>query len=90
MIRDIRPPGEPANPGLQKGGVSGKTEAPIFFAKNSKKVLDKGGRLWYISQARLRETTERAKRTLKTIQKKERAIQEEDSEDSKEFSTERC
>jgi hypothetical protein len=43
----------------------------FFPEKNRQKKLDKGGRLWYISQARLRETAERAKRTLKTIQKRE-------------------
>jgi hypothetical protein len=34
-------------------------------------MLDKGEAVWYISQARLRETAWRAQRTLKTIQKKE-------------------
>ena len=73
-------------------------EGLFFSQKNSEKVLDKGGRVWYISQARLREIIPgRAKRTLKTIQRKKRAnkrncaeMHREDSEDSKEFSIERC
>ena len=54
----------------------GKTlpEGLFFSQKNSEKVLDKGGRVWYISQARLREIIPgRAKRTLKTIQREKRA-----------------
>ena len=73
-------------------------EGLFFSQKNSEKVLDKGGRVWYISQARLREIIPgRAKRTLKTIQRNKRAnkrncaeMHREDSEDSKEFSIERC
>ena len=73
-------------------------EGLFFSQKNSEKVLDKGGRVWYISQARLREIIPgRAKRTLKTIQRNKRANKgtvqrctDEDSEDSKEFSIERC
>ena len=39
-----------------------------FFAKKFKKMLDKRNEIWYSMQARLRDTEERAGRTLKTIQ----------------------
>jgi hypothetical protein len=58
-------------------------ESYYFSQKNRQKMLDKGLAVWYISQARLRGTGKRARRTLKTIQNEERAIKEEDSEDSK-------
>ena len=46
-------------------------------------MLDKRGVVWYISQARLRETAERARRTLKTIQRERNAQEGKISEDSK-------
>jgi len=58
--------------------------------KNPKKSIDKGGGVWYISQARLRGTAEERQRTLKTIQRVNAQLGREDSEDSKEFSIERC
>ena len=58
--------------------------------KKLKKVLDKGRPVWYISRARLRETGKRAKRTLKTIQRKERARRKKTAKIPEEFSTERC
>ena len=81
------------NPNVYCGRGMQRTEALkflIFLSKKVKKVLDIPFLFCYSTQARLRGTAGGAKRTLKTIQKKERAIQEEDSEDSKEFSTERC
>ena len=56
----------------------------LFVIKISKKVLDKGEGLWYYSQARLRGTAGKGKRTLKTIQRETR---KKFSEDSKEFNT---
>ena len=53
-------------------------------------MLDKRGVVWYISQARLRETAERARRTLKTIQRKETRKKERSAKIPKEFDIERC
>ena len=39
-------------------------ESSYFSQKNRQKVLDKGGTVWYISQARLRETAETSKANL--------------------------
>ena len=70
--------------------VKTRTKAPIFLKKIVKKRLTKEERFGILVKLAYGEPEERAKRTLKTIQNKERAIKEEDSEDSKEFSTERC
>ena len=54
-------------------------------------MLDKGGTVWYISQARLRETVQKAgEANLENDTEERTRKKEEDSEDSKEFSTERC
>ncbi len=53
-------------------------------------MLDKGGRLWYISQARLRETEETSEANLENDTEKRNAQEGIDSEDSKELSIERC
>ena len=70
--------------------VKTRTKAPIFLKKIVKKCLTKEERFGILVKLAYGEPEERAKRTLKTIQNKERLIKEEDSEDSKEFSTERC
>ena len=70
--------------------VKTRTKAPIFLKKIVKKRLTKGERFGILVKLAYGEPEERARRTLKTIQNKERLIKEEDSEDSKEFSTERC
>ncbi len=70
--------------------VKTRTKAPIFLKKIVKKRLTKEERFGILVKLAYGEPEERAKRTLKTIQNKERLIKEEDSEDSKEFSTERC
>ena len=70
--------------------VKTRTKALIFLKKIVKKCLTKEERFGILVKLAYGEPEERAKRTLKTIQNKERAIKEEDSEDSKEFSTERC
>ena len=63
---------------------------PFFLEKNRQKKLDKGGRLWYISQARLRETDETSEANLENDTEKRNAQEGKISEDSKEFSIERC
>ena len=70
--------------------VKTRTKAPIFLKKIVKKSLTKEERFGILVKLAYGEPEERARRTLKTIQNKERLIKEEDSEDSKEFSTERC
>ena len=70
--------------------VKTRTKAPVFLKKIVKKRLTKGERFGILVKLAYGEPEERARRTLKTIQNKERLIKEEDSEDSKEFSTERC
>ena len=39
-------------------------ESRYFSQKNRQKTLDKGGTVWYISQARLRETAKTSKANL--------------------------
>jgi len=56
---------------------------PIHFEIFFKKVLDKAAGIWYSTQARPTEVGKRAKRTLKTIQRRN-AQRKEDSEDSEE------
>ena len=53
-------------------------------------MLDKGGRLWYISQARLRGTAGASEANLENDTERETRKEEEDSEDSKELNIERC
>ena len=63
--------------------VKTRTKAPIFLKKIVKKSLTKEERFGILVKLACGEPEERAKRTLKTIQSKERAIKEEDSEDSR-------
>ena len=70
--------------------VKTRTKALIFLKKIVKKRLTKGERFGILVKLAYGRPQKRARRTLKTIQNKERLIKEEDSEDSKEFSTERC
>ena len=75
-----------------------RTFGEKFLQKTGKKSLTtvcSSGILVKLARAKARERVpERgsggAKRTLKTIQRKKTRKKEEDSEDSKEFSTERC
>jgi len=63
--------------------VKTRTKAPIFHKKIVKKCLTKEERFGILVKLAYGEPEDRAKRTLKTIQSKERAIKEEDSEDSR-------
>ena len=58
--------------------------------KNRKKMLDKGGGVWYISQARLRETKGKSKANLENDTEEVNAQEGKISEDSKELNIERC
>ena len=63
--------------------VKKRTKAVIFLKKIAKKRLTKEERFGILVKLAYGEPEERARRTLKTIQSKERAIKEEDSEDSR-------
>ena len=63
--------------------VKTRTKAPVFLKKIVKKRLTKEERFGILVKLAYGEPEERARRTLKTIQKKERLIKEEDSEDSR-------
>ena len=63
--------------------VKTRTKAPIFLKKIVKKCLTKEERFGILVKLAYGEPEERARRTLKTIQSKERLIKEEDSEDSR-------
>ena len=56
----------------------------------NKKKLDKGGPVWYISQARLPGRAETSAANLENDTESKRVIKRKISEDSKEFSIERC
>ena len=58
--------------------------------KNRQKMLDKGVPVWYISQARLPERADSSAANLENDTESKRVIKGKISEDSKEFSIERC
>ena len=58
-------------------------ESRYFSQKNRKKTLDKGGTVWYISQARSRGTERTSKANLENdTEERTRNKEEKDSEDS--------